>query len=92
MSWNWTYNDLRVAIRESSGGKGPNLQAERSLINRAVRLVASDMDLRTMKRRQILSPNLTTEYDYTLPTNLKGFGIIDIQKQANRTTRQASEF
>lgn len=92
MTWPWTYNDLRVAIREGSGGKGPNLQNERALINRAVRLVSSDVDLRSAKRRQALSPNLTSEYDYTLPTNLKGFGIIDIQKQANRGTRQSSEF
>jgi hypothetical protein len=57
------------------------------LVNRAVKKVLSDMDLRSAKRKSTLSPNLFSDvYDYTAPSDLKGEKIIDLRKQVNRPT------
>jgi hypothetical protein len=55
------------------------------LMNRAVRVVLADLDLRSTKRRAALSPKLfDDQYDYTCPTDLKDQAIIDLIPQANR--------
>lgn len=56
------------------------------LINQAVREVVSDIDLRSTKRRAYLSPYLSTDiYDYQAPSDLKGWGIIDVRRIPGRT-------
>lgn len=56
-----------------------------TVANRAVRQVLSDIDLRSSVRSTALSPNLFDEvYQYTLPTDVKGDKIVDIQPQINR--------
>jgi hypothetical protein len=55
------------------------------IVNRAVREVVSDSDLRSCIRRAALSPNLFDEiYQYAAPSDLKGDKIIDIKPQVNR--------
>jgi len=56
-----------------------------TIVNRAVREVLLAADLRSAKRKVALSPGLFDDiYDYTCPTDLKGFGIIDIKPQISR--------
>ena len=55
------------------------------LMNRAVREVLSDVDIRSMKRKSALSPNLFDDvFQYTCPTTLKENKIIDIKPQIKR--------
>lgn len=55
------------------------------IMNRAVRQVLSDIDLRSAKRSSQLSPNMFLNvYDYTAPVDLKGEKLIDFRKQVNR--------
>ena len=56
-----------------------------TIANDAAKFVMSDIDLRSMMRKSALSPNLFDEmYQYTLPSDIKGDKIIDIQPQINR--------
>jgi len=55
------------------------------VINDAVAEVISDIDLRSMKRKSALSPNLFDDiWDYTCPTDLKANRIIDVRPQIKR--------
>ena len=55
------------------------------VINDAVAEVASDIDLRSTKRKSALSPNLFNNiFDYTAPTDLKENKIIDVRPQIKR--------
>ena len=92
MAWNFTRLSLKNAIREAVGQKAINLTDENGLIDRAVRMVGRELDLRSAKRRAQLSPRLTSKYDYAAPTNLKGWAVIDVQRNVNRPTRQSSEW
>lgn len=61
------------------------------VMNRGVRFVLGDLDLRSLKRYGALSPNLFDDiYEYAAPSDLKGEKVIDIRKQTNRT--QADRF
>jgi len=62
------------------------------IVNRAVRQVLSDVDLRSAKRKSALSPNLFDEiYHYVCPSDMKGNKIIDIQPQINRSKSDSWE-
>jgi len=53
--------------------------------NMAVQEVVGSVDMKSLKRRTALSPNLFDDiFAYTAPTGLKGMSIIDIQPQINR--------
>jgi hypothetical protein len=55
------------------------------IMNRAVRFVLADMDLRSAKRSASLSPNMFENiYDYGAPSDLKGEKVIDLRKQVGR--------
>jgi len=55
------------------------------IMNRAVRFVVADVDLRSSKRSAPLSPNMFQGiYDYAAPNDLKGEKVIDIRRQVNR--------
>src|ERR1044072_5992286 len=57
-----------------------------NVINRACRMVNSEIDLRSARRKAPLTPKLfDDQYDYTCPTDLKDDAIIDIIAQANRS-------
>ena len=56
------------------------------LMNKAVRYVLNDLDLRTTKRQVASSPNLFEDiYDYSWPADGKDLGFIDIEPQINRS-------
>lgn len=56
-----------------------------NLMNRAVRFVIGDLDLRSTKRKTQVSPGLFEDvYTYTWPTDAKALGFIDLEPQVNR--------
>ena len=56
------------------------------LLNRVVRRVVSEIDLRSTKRKTQISPGLFNDvFTYTWPTDGKGLGIIDVMPQVNRS-------
>ena len=58
-------------------------------MNRAVRFVIGDTDLRSTKRSAQLSPNLyANSYEYAAPSDLKGEKLIDFRKQVNRPSNE----
>lgn len=89
----YTYTDLERDVKEMLRGTDASAINLRQLLNRAVRQVALDIDLRSTKRRAQLSPNLARrQYDYTAPSDLKGLGVIDLAAQVNRGSDQSTEF
>lgn len=77
--------ELYAIINSASHGKFSQVQDRQVIVNRAVRSVLADMDLRSTKRKSTLSPNLFSDvYDYTAPSDIKGEKIIDLRKQVNR--------
>ena len=55
------------------------------LLNRVVRRVYGDVDLRTAKRKTQISPGLFKDvFTYPWPTDGKGLGLIDVDPQVNR--------
>ncbi len=57
------------------------------IVNRAVRFVVGDMDMRSLKRNAVLSPNLFNDvYSYTAPSDLKEDALIDIIRQRPRNS------
>lgn len=59
------------------------------IVNRAVRYVLGDIDMRSTKRSAALSPNLfNSVYDYTAPSDLNARKIIDIKKQVSRSSSE----
>jgi hypothetical protein len=62
-----------------------NALTVQDLMNRAARIVNSEVDLRSAKRKAALSPKLfDDQYDYTCPTDMKDVGVIDLVDQADR--------
>lgn len=86
----YLYTDVKSALNTRIHGKETNLTADgssitRYLINKAVRTVLGEIDLRSSKRKSALSPNMFDDvYDYTCPTDLKGLKVIDFPAQVKR--------
>jgi hypothetical protein len=58
----------------------------RDILNRAVRKLNRDVDLRSTKRKTQVSPGLFEDvYTYPWPSDAKGLGFIDLQPQVNRS-------
>lgn len=58
------------------------------IINRAVKATLGDVDLRSTKRKSTLSPSVTPgQFDYALPADVKGLGIVDVRRQVNRSEK-----
>src|SRR3990167_5774540 len=76
-----TQLELKAIVNGMVHGKFSQCQDTQVIMNRAVRYVVGDVDLRSLKRSATLSPNV---YDYAAPTDLKGEKIIDLRKQVNR--------
>ena len=57
----YTYVNLQEAVQDLAHGNRDNLKKQLPLINRAVREVFSEVDLRSSKRRTALSPALFEE-------------------------------
>lgn len=83
----YTYGThILPAIRDLAHAADISLKQERALINRSVREVIAETDLRSMKRRAQLSPSISLhQYQYAKPSDLKGLGIVDIMPQIGRS-------
>ena len=82
MSPIYTRDTLRDDVNSRLHNKIGVLSNVDNLINRAALEVWADTDLRSAKRKASLAPNLFTEiYHYTCPTDMKGYSIIDLQRQ-----------
>lgn len=83
----YTYTLFRRLLNTKIHGRIDNLNlndtnTERDLINSAVRTTLSEIDLRGSIREAVLVPNLMdNQYDYVLPTDVKGDKIIDLRPQ-----------
>jgi hypothetical protein len=80
------YNYLQFKGRINAGIKGKigMLVNARETINAAIREVVSDCDLRTTRRRVLLSPVLSDDtFDYVAVADLKDYGIINLIPDSN---------
>lgn len=87
----YTFTQVKSRINSKIKGKIGVLVNSRETINDAVRQVLSDADLVSARRRTLLTPNLFTNiFEYASPSDLKGYGIINIEPQTDRARRQYS--
>lgn len=83
---NYSYTDFKAEVNGMVRGKIDNVVDPRVTLNRAVRFVLGELDLRSTKRKSSLSPNLFNDiYDYSCPSDLKGIALIDVIPQINRS-------
>lgn len=82
----YTQAELQAIVNGMVHSKFAECESPQVVMNRAVRFVMGDQDIRSTKRSATLSPFLSAfQYDYTAPADLKGEKIIDIRKQVNRS-------
>jgi hypothetical protein len=84
----YTRTNLQDQIFDSTSqaniGSAITLQ---DLLNRVVRRVYGDVDLRTAKRKTQISPGLFKDvFTYPWPSDAKGLGLIDVDPQVNRSS------
>jgi len=85
----YSQNDLFDIVNTNVHGKFAQVQSRQITVNRAVRTVLGEVDLRSTKRSAQLSPNMYEDvYEYAAPTDLKGEKIIDLRKQVNRSSME----
>jgi hypothetical protein len=83
---NYQYSDIEEEVKGIIGKRLDNLNDSRVTINRGVRFVLGEVDLRSTKRKSTLSPNLFDDiYDYNWPTDGKDNQVIDVIPQVNRS-------
>lgn len=81
----YTRSALKSIVNAGIHGKQGMLIDVNETLNQAVRQYTSDVDAASNRRRAVLSPNLYNDvFDYTCPTDLDGFKLIDIPAQAKR--------
>ncbi len=86
---NYSQSELFSIIEGNTHGKFTQVKDRQITVNRAVRFVLGDVDLRSTKRNSTLSPNLFRDvFDYTAPTDLKENKIVDIRRQVNRPSSE----
>ena len=72
----------KIHGRLANLNQGTDTNIERDLINSAVRIALTDIDFRGNIRESVLTPNLLDEqWEYALPTDVKGDAIIDFRPQ-----------
>jgi hypothetical protein len=82
----YSQSDLYAIVNGNVHSKFAQVNDRQVIVNRAVRFVLGDVDLRSTKRKARLSPNMFDDvYDYAAPSDLRGNKIIGIQKQINRS-------
>lgn len=85
MTFIYTRSMLKAAINRHVQNKEGMLISFEDTCNETVRSVFNDVDLRTARRTASLSPNLFNGiFDYSCPTDLKSYSIIDVPQQAKR--------
>lgn len=81
----YTRSDYKTRINAGIKGKVGVLISANDLMNQAARMVAAEIDMRSMRRKTELTPSLFTNiFEYTCPTDLKDYKIIDIDPQTDR--------
>lgn len=81
----YTYTQFLGKINAGIKGKKGILVDARETVNETVRTVLSDIDLRSTARKTPLVPNLFNRvFEYATPSDLKGYGIIDLDPQTDR--------
>jgi hypothetical protein len=82
----YTRADLKSRINAKIQNRGGLLLSLEDLVNEAVRTVNTDVDLRSMRRKQPLAPNLFHgKNEYECPADFSAGGIIDVPQQAKRS-------
>ena len=77
-------NDVIDSARRSNI---TNVITALTYLNRAARVVTSEVDLRSTKRNSLLASNLFDDvYSYAAPSDLKSDALIDLIPQVNRDT------
>lgn len=85
MSATYTYTFFKSRINAKIKGKIGILVNPRDTLNEIARQVYADVDLVSARRRTALTPNLFTRiFEYASPTDLKGYGIINVEPQTDR--------
>lgn len=85
MALQFTRSELKAAVNANIHGKIGMLIDEDETMNRAVRQCYANIDFRTARRKQALTPGLFNGvFDYPCPTDLKANALIDIPAQAKR--------
>lgn len=87
----YTRAQLKTRINAGIQGKIGMLISAEDTMNEVVRDVLAANDLRSTKRKATLSPNLFNGInDYLCPSDLKGYGLVDIPGQAKRADGEFS--
>lgn len=85
MAFIYTQAQLKSDINRGIQGKIGMLISGEDTMNETVRNVLAKMDLRSTKRRQVLTPELYNGiFEYNIPTDFMAAKIIDIPAQAKR--------
>ena len=85
MTFVYTRSQLKSDINRGIQGKIGMLISGEDTVNEAVRNLFLKHDLRSAKRRAVLTPDLYNGiFEYNCPSDLKGNKIIDIPAQAKR--------
>lgn len=78
----YTQAQLKSDVNGKIKGKIGVLIDAQSTLNQGVRQGLSQIDMRSMRRRTALVPNLFSGlFEYAAPSDLKGYGIISVQNQ-----------
>lgn len=78
----YTQTQLSSDVNGLIKGKVGILVDSQSTLNQGVRQALSEIDMRSMRRRTGLTPNLFSGlFEYAAPTDLKSYGIISVQNQ-----------
>ena len=82
----YAYSDLLNQVVDSNRRSNiTNVITAANFLNRGARIVASEVDLRSLKRNSVLASDLFDDiYSYPSPSDLKGDAIIDLIPQVNR--------
>ncbi len=81
----YTQADLQTGINSLVHNRFTNLSAGQDMMNRAVRLVSGEIDLKATVRQTQVSPGIyDDEYNYMCPVDMKGEAIIDVARQVGR--------
>lgn len=82
-----TQTELQAIVNGMVHDKFSQCASPTVVMNRGVRYVVADMDLRSSKRSSQLSPNMFQNvYEYAAPTDIKGEKVIDLRKQVTRSS------
>ncbi|KKL55132.1 hypothetical protein LCGC14_2258470 [marine sediment metagenome] len=82
----YTYSNIKDDVNGLIGKRIDSLSDARRTINRGVRYVIGNVDLRSTKRTSTLDPKLFNDvFQYASPTDMKADRLIDVIPQVNRT-------